>query len=300
MTTVSDKDPDEDGSNPQIQLEVEATQRCWIDFMPAFHPGWVWLTGAGPGDAGLLTLQALHALHRADVIYHDALVSADVLSLAPATTPRVLVGRRAAQPSPRQPEITERLIESARSKLRVLRLKGGDPFVFGRGAEEAVGLREAGVPFRVVPGVTSGIGGLAYAGLPVSHRDFNQAITFITAHDASGRLSGGLDWRAIARGSPVLVIYMGFRLLGEIAERLIAEGREPSEPVAVVSKATTRDQRKLVSTLGTAERDVRRAGLEPPALIVIGRIVELHAVLDWTTRMALPSDAAHVPAARAP
>ncbi|MGI9384262.1 MAG: uroporphyrinogen-III C-methyltransferase [Methyloligellaceae bacterium] len=300
MTGVSDNESDENSGGTHIQLRVEATQQRWIDLMPAFHTGWVWLTGAGPGDAGLLTLQALHALHQADVIYHDALVSDDVLSLAPATTTRVFVGKRAAQASPKQPEISRQLIESARSGLRVLRLKGGDPFVFGRGAEEALDLREAGVPFRIVPGVTSGIGGLAYAGLPVSHRDFNQAFTFVTAHDSSGRLSSGLDWHAVARGAPVLVIYMGFRLLGEIAERLMAEGRPPSEPVAVVSKATMREQRKLVTTLAAAERDVQRAGLEAPALIVVGRIVELHAVLDWTSRVALPSDDAQISAAQAP
>ncbi|MCG8561292.1 MAG: uroporphyrinogen-III C-methyltransferase [Hyphomicrobiales bacterium] len=300
MTEVSDNESDESNRGAHIQLRVEAPQQRWVDLMPSFQPGWVWLTGAGPGDAGLLTLQALHALHQADVIYHDALVSEDVLSLAPATTPRVFVGKRAAKPSPRQPEISRRLIESAHAGLRVLRLKGGDPFVFGRGAEEALDLREAGIPFRVVPGVTSGIGGLAYAGLPVSHRDFNQAFTFITAHDASGQLSSGLDWHAIAQGTPVLVIYMGFRLLGQIAERLISEGRQPSEPVAIVSKATTRDQRKLVTTLAAAERDVQHAGLEAPALIVVGRIVELHAVLDWTASMALPSGDTRISAAQAP
>jgi len=228
-----------------------------------------------------LTLQAYHALHLADIVYYDALVSEEVLRLIPPQTPKVFVGKRAGQRSPKQPEITSKLIASARASLRVLRLKGGDPFVFGRGAEEAMELGSAGIPFRILPGVTAGIGGLAYAGLAVTHRDFNQAVTLVTAHDASGGLSSALDWAALAKGSPVLVIYMGFRLLDQIADRLIKEGRAADELVAIVSKATTSQQRTIVTTLGAAADDVSRAGLESPAMIVIGEIVCLRERLDW-------------------
>jgi uroporphyrin-III C-methyltransferase len=261
----------------------------WAALMPEFRRGTVWLTGAGPGDPGLLTLQALHALRHADIVYFDALVSPEVLALA-GTGAREFVGKRAGSPSLEQAEITARLIASARAGLRVLRLKGGDPFVFGRGAEEAMGLAEAGIRFRIVPGVTSGIGGLAYAGLPVTHRDVNQAVAFVTAHDASGGLPESLDWPAIARAAPVLVIYMGFRLMREICERLAAAGLAPGTPAAAVSKATRADQRVVCSTLARLADDAGAAGLEPPVLVVVGAIVGLRPMLNWLEHAALAAE----------
>ena len=267
--------------SPAAPLDLKKRQDGdWTALMPAFERGWVWLAGAGPGDPGLLTLQALHGLRQADIVYYDALVDGAVLSFA-RTPDRVFVGKRAGQPSPKQEEITRRLVESARAGLRVLRLKGGDPFVFGRGAEEAVGLAQAGIAFRVVPGVTSGIGGLAYAGLAVTHREINHAVTFVTAHDASGALPDRLDWTAIVRASPVVVIYMGFRLIPEIAAKLIAAGRAPDAPAAVVSKATSAEQRTVVSTLERLAADVAASGLQPPALIVVGEVVALRPMLNW-------------------
>jgi uroporphyrin-III C-methyltransferase len=248
--------------------------------MPPFCPGSVWLTGAGPGDPGLLTLQAVWALAQADIIFFDALVNEDVLRLAPASAELSFVGKRAGRPSPKQSEVTALLIEAARAGKRVVRLKGGDPYVFGRGAEEAQGLVAAGVPFRVAPGVTAGIGGLAAAGIPVTHRDINQSVTFLTAHDASGGLSSRLDWTALSQGSPVLVVYMGFRLMVEIAERLLGAGRPADEPVAVVAQATTPRQRVVRSTLGRiAAVEGAAARLDPPALIVVGGVVSLAPVL---------------------
>jgi uroporphyrin-III C-methyltransferase len=163
----------------------------------------------------------------------------------------------------------------------VLRLKGGDPCVFGRGGEEALALAEAGIPFRIVPGITAGIGGLAYAGIPVTHRDVNSAVTFVTGHSSDGAVPDGVDWRAIACGSPVIVVYMGLRHLDAIATRLIAAGRAPGEPVAIVSKATTPDQRVLVSTLAEAAAEAAAARIEGPTIIAIGEVVRLHAALDW-------------------
>lgn len=256
------------------------------DFNAVFAPGWVWLIGAGPGDPGLLTLHAYQAIQDADLIYYDALVSEEILELVPAATEIIYVGKRGGRTSPKQVDITERLIESAKAGRRVLRLKGGDPFVFGRGGEEAQELAKANIPFRVIPGVTAGIGGLAYAGIPATHRDFNQAITLITAHDVDGGLSKGLDWNAIARGSPVLVIYMGFRLLGAITERLRAEGRRPDEPVAIVCSATMPEQKTVVTTLENAVADATAGEIGSPSMIVVGDIVALRKQLDWLTPFA--------------
>src|SRR6516225_4145699 len=247
--------------------------------LPDFEPGHVWLVGAGPGDPGLLSALALHALGRADTVVYDALVDPRILRLARAGTALDHAGKRGGRPSPGQPDISARLIRLAREGKRVLRLKGGDPCVFGRGGEEAAALAAAGVPFRIVPGITAGIGGLAYAGIPLTHRDTNSAVTFLTGHDSEGTVPGGLDWSAIAQGAPVLVLYMAARHLPGIAERLMSSGRRSEEPVAVISKATTPAQRIVVSTLG--EVATAAAGIESPSIIVIGEVVRFHAVLDW-------------------
>lgn len=249
--------------------------------LPEFVPGSVWLVGAGPGDPGLLSLLALHALQQADSVVYDALVDARILALARPGAELDYAGKRGGKPSPQQPDISERLVRLARAGRRVLRLKGGDPFVFGRGGEEALALVAAGIPFRVVPGITAAIGGLAYAGIPATHRDINAAVTFITGHASDGEVPDGLDWAALARGAPVLVLYMALKHLEGIAQRLIAAGRPPDDPVAVVSKATTEAQRVLETTLGRAAADVAAAAIEPPAIVAIGAAVKLRASLDW-------------------
>lgn len=249
--------------------------------LPVMEPGWVWLVGAGPGDAGLLTLHALNALRQADVIVYDALVDEAILKLARAGAAIEYAGKRGGKPSPKQRNISLRLIELARLGKRVVRLKGGDPFLFGRGGEEALALVEAGIPFRVVPGITSGIGGLAYAGIPVTHRDVNHAVTFVTGHMAGGDAPDTINWRAIAQGSPVIVIYMGLKHLPRIAAGLIAAGRSGEEPVAIVSQATTARQQVLETTLARAAADAEASGIPAPALIVVGETVRLRAGLDW-------------------
>ncbi len=249
--------------------------------LPDLEPGWVWLTGAGPGDAGLLTLYAAHGLRQADVVIYDALVGEDVLRLVGPGCVLEYAGKRGGSPSPKQADISLRLVQLAGEGKRVLRLKGGDPLVFGRGGEEALTLVEAGVPFRIVPGVSSGIGGLAYAGIPVTHRAVNGAVTFVTGHDVTGRVPERLDWAAIARGSPVIVLYMALKHLARIAERLQAAGRAPDEPVAIVSKASTAAQVVLVSTLAACAEDAAAQGIAPPCLVVIGEVVRLRAGLDW-------------------
>jgi uroporphyrin-III C-methyltransferase len=249
--------------------------------LPDFMPGSVWLVGAGPGDPGLLSALALHALDHADIVVYDALVDRRILALARPGAALDYAGKRGGRPSPSQPDISARLIDLARSGQRVLRLKGGDPCVFGRGGEEALALAEAGISFRIVPGITAGIGGLAYAGIPVTHRDVNSAVTFVTGHSSDGTVPDGVDWQAIARGSSVIVIYMGLRHLDAIAARLLAAGRAPDEPVAIVSKATTPDQRVLVSTLAEAAAAATASGIEGPTIIAIGEVVRMRAALDW-------------------
>ena len=253
--------------------------------LPVFEPGWVWLVGAGPGDAGLLTLHALNALQQADVVVYDALVDEGILSLVRPGAEVSYSGKRGGKPSPKQRDISLRLIEFARAGKRVLRLKGGDPFLFGRGGEEALALVAAKIPFRIVPGVTSGIGGLAYAGIPATHRDVNHAVTFVTGHMAGGDVPDTINWRALGEGSPVIVIYMGLKHLPRIASELLAAGRAAAEPMAVISQATTPRQRVLETTLGNAVADVVASGIEAPALIVVGEAVRLRGGLDWLSAL---------------
>jgi uroporphyrin-III C-methyltransferase len=249
--------------------------------LPSLEPGSVWLVGAGPGDPGLLTLLAARGLAQADVIVHDALVNEDCLKLARSGAELEYAGKRGGKPSARQRDISLRLVELARAGKRVLRLKGGDPFVFGRGGEEALTLVEHNIPFRIVPGITAGIGGLAYAGIPVTHREINHAVTFLTGHDSSGIVPDAIDWEAIGRGSPVIVIYMAMKHIAQISANLIASGRSASEPVAFVCNAATGAQQVLETTLGQAPEAVAASGLEPPAIVVVGEVVRLRASLDW-------------------
>jgi uroporphyrin-III C-methyltransferase len=248
-----------------------------VDF-PALEPGSVWLVGAGPGGPGLLSLLGYHALQQADVVVFDALVNERLLALASPAAERIHAGKRGGKPSPVQADISLRLIELARAGRKVVRLKGGDPFMFGRGGEEAAALARAGIKFRIVPGISSGLGGLAYAGIPVTHRDTNQAVIFLTGHDESGEVPQAVDWAAIANAAPVIVMFMAAKHLGAIAEKLIAAGRDPADRLAVVSHAALPQQKVVESTLGAAGG---LTGLETPALIVLGPVSRYREVLDW-------------------
>ncbi|MBA85075.1 uroporphyrinogen-III C-methyltransferase [Thalassobius sp. S69A] len=252
---------------------------------PQLEPGWVWLCGAGPGDPGLLTLHALNALKQADVVVYDALVNDAILQWAPQATLEY-AGKRGGKPSAKQRDISLRLVELAKQGKRVLRLKGGDPFVFGRGGEEAQTLVQHGIPLRIIPGISAGIGGLAYAGIPVTHRDVNQSVVFVTGHDQTGQAPQAVNWAALAQGAQVLVIYMGMKHAGRIAQELLAAGRPPNEPCAVVSQATTSDQKVLETTLSRLETDIAAQGMQPPAILCVGRSVLLRQVLDWQGMIA--------------
>ncbi|TWT10910.1 uroporphyrinogen-III C-methyltransferase [Reyranella sp. CPCC 100927] len=249
---------------------------------PELMPGWVWLAGAGPGDPGLVTLHTWSALQQADVIVHDALVDTRILQWARGDASIEFVGKRAGQPSPTQATVSQLLVRLARENRRVLRLKGGDPFVFGRGGEEAQDLLRAGVPFRVLPGVTAGIAGLAYAGIAVTHRDTNHAVTFLTGHDRSGDVPTGIDWPAVARSSPVIVLYMALRHLREIRQHLIAAGRPSDEPVSIICRATLADQRIIETTLGSMGDASIHDATMAPAVVCVGEVVRLPSMPEWT------------------
>ncbi|MGV8853803.1 MAG: uroporphyrinogen-III C-methyltransferase [Devosia sp.] len=245
---------------------------------PTLAPGTVWLVGAGPGGPGLVSLLAYHALAQADVIVHDALVSPELLAMAPGHVEQVFAGKRGGRPSPKQADISLQLIDLARAGKRVLRLKGGDPFIFGRGGEEAGALAAAGIAFRIVPGISSGIGGLAYAGIPVTHRDTNQAVIFLTGHDESGAVPQGVDWPAVAKAAPVIVMFMAVKHLGSITDKLLAAGRNGDDRLAIVSHAATPQQAVIETTLAQARE---LTDVPTPAIVVLGPVSQYRDSLDW-------------------
>lgn len=241
-----------------------------------FEPGHVWLAGAGPGSLGLLTLDVVAALAQADAVIYDALVDPQVLQAAPQASLHY-VGKRGGKPSVPQAEINRLMVDLARAAKRVLRLKGGDPNVFGRGGEEALELARADIPFRFLPGITSSLGALAHAGIPATMRGVNKAIVLATGHGADAE--DGLDWAALgALGQPI-VIYMGMANLAGIADALIAGGRPPETPAALIMSATTRDERMLVATLATIAARAEADGFASPSLIVVGSIVAMRETL---------------------
>lgn len=241
---------------------------------PSFESGSVWLVGGGPGDPALLTVAALSALAQADLIVFDALVDERILALAPPRAERIFAGKRGGKPSVDQRDITALLIEQARAGHRVLRLKGGDPFVFGRGGEECAALARAGIPYRIVPGVTAGLAGLISARIPTTMRGVNQGLFLATGHGAGDSgAADSIDWRLVARLGQPIVLYMAMRKLPIIREQLIAGGMAGKAPAAVIVSATSPKQKVLVTTLERIVEDAALARLEPPAIVAIGDIV---------------------------
>lgn len=239
--------------------------------------GEIALVGAGPGDVGLLTLRGLQVMQQADVVLYDHLVSDEILDLVRRDAERICVGKRAGAHSVIQEETNRLLVELAQQGKRVVRLKGGDPFIFGRGGEELQVAAAAGIPFQVVPGVTAAAGATAYAGIPLTHRDHAQSVTFITGHCRPD--GDGLDWADLARARQTLAIYMGTMKAADISQRLIAHGRAATTPVAVISRGTRADQLVQTGTLQQLEQLAQQAPL--PALLVIGEVVELHHQIAW-------------------
>jgi len=247
----------------------------------AARPGVVYLVGAGPGDASLITLRALELIESADSILHDRLIPPTALAGVRDDAELFYVGKEPGEASVPQDEIGERLIALAREGRSVVRLKGGDPFVFGRGGEEAEALAAAGIPFEVVPGVTAGVAAPAYAGIPVTHRDDASAVAFVTGHEDPDKDQSALDWEALGRFPGTLVLYMGVKRFAEIAERLIAAGRDPAEPAAVIERGTLPGQRLVGGTLETIAAEAEREGISPPAAAVIGPVAARHEAIAW-------------------
>jgi uroporphyrin-III C-methyltransferase len=255
--------------------------RLDAEAFPLFQEGWVWLVGAGPGAPGLMSLLCYHAMQNCDVVVYDALVNPDILRWVKPGVVLEYAGKRGGKPSPVQQDISLRLIELASTGKRVLRLKGGDPFMFGRGGEESQHLARAGIPFRIVPGITAGVGGLAYAGMPATHRDTNHSVIFLTGHDATGKMPANVNWQAVALASPVIVMYMAVKNLGEIAQALMQGGRKPADPVTIVSNASLPSQLVSSTTLEHAGAFVAANQPPTPAIVVVGHAADWRHMLDW-------------------
>jgi uroporphyrin-III C-methyltransferase len=244
------------------------------------NAGKVYLVGAGPGDPGLLTIKARDLLELAECVVYDALVNPDILRFANSGAELIGVGKRCGQLSWSQREINSLLVEKAQKHAVVVRLKGGDPFVFGRGGEEALTLAEAGIDWEVVPGVTAGSSVAAYAGIPVTHRGLSSSVTFVTGHEDLTKPESSLRWQHLAKGVDTLVLFMGLSKLGEIAEQLIANGRAATTPVAVIGSGTLANQHSVVGALNEIAELARQEQIKAPALIVIGEVVRLREQLN--------------------
>lgn len=241
----------------------------------------VYLVGAGPGDPELITCKGRDVLAHADAVFHDHLANEALLRLAPAEAELIYVGKKKSEHAFSQEEICRMMIERARRDLSVVRLKGGDPFIFGRGGEEAEALADAGIPFEVVPGVTSPLGIAAYSGIPLTHRVHTSVVTFVTGHDVAS-----IDWGKVGQ-SDTLVIFMGLTSFEQIAREVMARGRSPETPAIAVRWGTRPDQETVVGTLATLPRQIREQELKPPATIILGEVVRLHKKLNWFERRPL-------------
>lgn len=246
---------------------------------PGARPGTVYLVGAGPGDPELLTLRALRLMQEADAVVHDALIGPDILKLVAESAERHYVGKKRAEHSVPQPEIGALLVDLARQGKRVIRLKGGDPYIFGRGGEEAEALFAAQVPFEVVPGITAAAGVGAYSGIPLTHRAYAQSVVFTSAYLKDGALD--LDWPALTRPGQTVVFYMGLSRIAELCGELMAHGLPPTLPAAAVRHGTLPDQQVVTADLATLPEAVAAAGLSPPAIIIVGGVVSLQERFGW-------------------
>ncbi len=249
--------------------------------------GIVYLVGAGPGDPGLITVKGVDCISRADVVIYDYLASPALLAHANPDAEMIYVGKKGGDHTLPQAGINDLIVEKARLGRQVARLKGGDPFIFGRGGEEAEVLIQAGVPFEVVPGVTAAIGASAYAGIPLTHRDYTSDVAFVTGHEDPTKAESSIDWKALATGIGTLVFFMGVKNLATIAANLVANGRTADTPVAVIRWGTTTRQQTVTGTLATIETDVRQAGIKAPAIIIVGQVVRLRDAMQWFEKRPL-------------
>lgn len=267
-------------SHPVMGTALD-TLDALIPGLPRMRPGEVWIVGAGPGDPGLLTLHALSALLQADVLVHDALIDPRTLAMVRPDAVRIFAGKRGGKPSTHQDDITATLVDQARRGFRVVRLKGGDPFMFGRGGEEVAALLEEGIPNRVIPGLTSGLAGLSAVGIPATCRGVNQAVFLATGHGAGRKPTPeGIDWSLVARLGQPVVLYMAIKNLPHILQGLTDGGMVADTPAAVVTSATTPQERVVIATRATLLETITRERLEAPAIIVLGEIVQCRTTLN--------------------
>lgn len=278
------------GQHAEAVAEFDAQLEAAARGVELRHQGEVYLVGAGPGDPDLLTFKALRLMQRADVVLYDRLVGEGILNLVRRDAERVYVGKVPEEHTLAQDEISRMLLRLAQEGKRVLRLKGGDPFIFGRGGEEIELLAEAGVPFQVVPGITAATGCAAYAGIPLTHRDHAQACVFVTGHTKDGQLD--LDLNALLQPRQTVAVYMGLAHLAELAHAFIEKGAAPSLPVALVDNGTRPNQRVLIGTLSTIAEKAVKAGVKGPAMVIVGSVVRLREKLDWYVPEEQARDAA--------
>jgi len=264
----------------QCPMSDDPTIKLTLSQKPAAQLlGKVYLVGAGPGDPGLLTLKGKVLLECADAVIHDALISPEILAMINPRAEVIHAGKRRGRHSLRQSTTNQILIEKAREHAVVVRLKGGDPFVFGRGGEEMEALIAAGVPVEVVPGITSGIAAPAYAGIPLTHRNYSSSAVFVTGHEAAGKYRPNVNWQAIAHAAETIVVYMGIHNLPHIIQELTQAGKSPDTPIALIRWGTRSEQEELIGTLETMQEQIEATGFEAPAIAVIGSVVDLHSTL---------------------
>ncbi|HKU32721.1 MAG TPA: uroporphyrinogen-III C-methyltransferase [Candidatus Nitrosotalea sp.] len=243
--------------------------------------GKVFIVGAGPGDPKLITLKAVEAIKSADVVLYDRLVSKKIIAMIPKSASSVYVGRDVGDDYKHQDTTNELMVKYAKTKRNVVRLKGGDPFMFGRGGEEAEFLRERGVKYEIIPGITSGIGSAEYSGIPLTHRDYASSVVFVTGHEDAKKTQGTVNWKKLAKSVDTIVIMMGLSRLEVISKNLISGGLAKNTPVAVIQNGTTEDHKMLKGTLANIAKKVKDAKVRPPSIIIIGKVVSLSDKIGW-------------------
>ena len=243
--------------------------------------GTVFLVGAGPGDPGLITLRAVELIKKADVVLYDRLVSKKIISMIPKKVKSIYVGRAIDDDYKHQDDTNDLMVKYAKTKRRIVRLKGGDPIIFGRGGEEAEYLKNHKIKFEIVPGITSGIGSATYAGIPLTHRKFASSVVFVTGHEDFEKKKEGVRWKKLAKSTDTIVVMMGLGRISIICKQLSAGGMEKSMPVAVIQDGTTTKQKIVIGTISNIVQKVKQSKIKPPSIIIIGKVVSLSKTIGW-------------------
>ena len=243
--------------------------------------GVVYLVGAGPGDPKLITLRAVELIKKADVVLYDRLVSKKIISMIPKKAQKIYVGREVGDDYKHQDDTNLQMVKLAKSNKNVVRLKGGDPFIFGRGGEEAEYLRQHKIKFEIVPGITSGIGSAVYSGIPLTHRKYSSSVVFVTGHEDPQKIKSPVKWKTLAKSAETIVIMMGLSRIGAISKELVTGGLAKTTPVAVIQNGTSEKHRMIVGTLANVAQKIKENKIAPPSIIIIGNVVKLHKTVGW-------------------